>query len=399
METNAAIDGALQTLTGLLNAFTNPGNREMFRRRAVEFLEQNELPPSVTPGSDGQPPEYPTTDLSKTIHEGLLLKKGDWRWHKRYCLLDGLYFRIFNEKGEIKPKYVIPLIRLTQVRRDAHNRFIVTPFPEDGPPVVFEAEPAQVSEWLLAFQRAREICFPDEPAPTTKQRKSQQDAWDLHCRFEELVTAMPKKTTITGLGAMTLKDGPSLAEATVMTTHNQSDSQAVSAILVPPSGDHKDCCAVMGFRFPADASVLKLNLDVSSVEAQPPPALVMTNSTKTEASLLTPDDKDFLSMDHQWAGTPRTPKTKLEMETNVLIQEKPDLVSQEFNTPAAQNGSSAEAGNLTKKEAKALLAELRISRKAGDMTEDEYKDAKRALLGRLAGDGADNADEGGVVNM
>ena len=42
--------------------------------------------------------------LSQVIHEGQLLKKGDWRWHKRFCVLDGLYFRVFNDKGELKPK-------------------------------------------------------------------------------------------------------------------------------------------------------------------------------------------------------------------------------------------------------------------------------------------------------
>jgi len=280
--------------------------------------------------------------------------------------------------------------RLTQVRREAQNRFIVTPFPEDGPPLVLEAEPARVSEWLLAFQRAREICFPDEPPPAapsaSKGKKGGvQSAFDIERSFVNLVLSVKDPTPIAGLGA--LSDGPSRAEATADFGMGE-ESRQVPVIVAPPSGDDTDRVAVCAFKFAPTAAVLRLNLDCSSLKAEP--ALKKDDSIPDGAGALTPDDQKFLTMQpeiHLEQKSDVSPNaTVIEMESNVLH----DIASP--RSPASVGSPEG----LSKKEAKAQLADLRTRRKAGEITEEEYKLSKRSLLDRLA---EGNAAQDAAVNI
>jgi len=414
MEKNHAIDAGLETLNGLLNSFTDPGNRELFRKEAITRLQQAEsgkpqLDSKQDPGAGDNAPEHKAPDLSAVIHEGPLLKKGDWRWHKRFCVLDGLYFRIFNEKGELKPKYVIPLIRLTQVRRDAQNRFIVTPFPEDGPALVLEAEPSKVSEWLLAFQQAREICFPDE-APKTDEKGGKSDGSaespaELEKRFTNLCLCLKDRAPITGLDGIGPIAGPAVparAQVDFGLGH-----KSVTAVIGPATSHSDEHTVVICARFDPRATMLNLSLNLPGVSANGAAAEVAEDDDNV------PVPQELMMMDQRmsanvWSATsksspPASPKNSHHIEMNshhnhiemdtvnplAVTPVSPDIsLSASVASPRSPSSSS---GPLNKKLAKKQLAELRKQRTAGEITEEVYKSSKRALLDQLASATEDSA--------
>jgi len=407
MEKNHAMDAGLETLNGLLNSFTDPANRELFRREAIIRLQQSEpvqvLDSKQDLGTD-ESAESKAPDLSAVIHEGPLLKKGDCRWHKRFCVLDGLYFRIFNEKGELKPKYVIPLIRLTQVRRDAQNRFIVTPFPEDGPALVLEAEPAKVSEWLLAFQQAREICFPDEAPKAALGNKSNGSAEtpaDLEKGFTNLCLCLKERGPIDSLDAMGPIAGPPVPAQAQLDVG--TGPQLVPAVIGPAASLSGEHCVIVCARFSAKASMLNLSLDLPGTSPNG-----VNQTVDDDDQNAPPVPQELMMMDQRWTSPrsgkrspPLSPKhshddVNIEMTTNTLaaakiINESPARPKSPSpaRAPASPTSPKASISPLNKKAAKKQLAALRKQRTEGTITEEDYKSSKRTLLDALAASNAE----------
>eukprot|EP00658_Telonema_sp_P-2_P010853 TRINITY_DN14123_c0_g1_i2.p2 TRINITY_DN14123_c0_g1~~TRINITY_DN14123_c0_g1_i2.p2 ORF type:complete len:145 (-),score=25.19 TRINITY_DN14123_c0_g1_i2:254-688(-) len=111
----------------------------------------------------------------------------------------------------------------------------------------------------------------------------------------------------------------------------------------------------MAFRFPANTSVLKFKCDTSF------PADLESNTLEKKA-LATPGLNDFVSMYHQWAGSPPA----FEMQTNVLRKSTPGFLEWD------PSSSAAEHSNFNKS----------CACKAGDRAEKKDKDVKRGLLNR-----------------
>ena len=295
-------------------------------------------------------------------------------------------------------RYVIPLIRLTQVRRDAQNRFIVTPFPEDGPALVLEAEPSKVSEWLLAFQQAREICFPDE-VPKTDEKGGKSDGSaespaELEKRFTNLCLCLKDRAPITGLDAIGPIAGPAVparAQIDFGLGH-----KSVTAVIGPAASHSDDHTVVICARFDPRATMLNLSLNLPGASANGAAAEVAEDEVPVPQELMMMDQRMSANV---WSANvknspPASPKNSHHVEMDTVNPLAMTPVSPDTSlsaSVASPRSPSSSSGPLNKKAAKKQLAELRKQRTAGEITEEVYKSSKRTLLDQLASATEDSA--------
>lgn len=172
-EANAALEAARSQI-GELSRSSSPtrvrstGAEELLKARLQQQLAEarEELTTMEGELKRRDPQELDLSVLSRVIKAGTLAKKGQFTWNSRWCVLDGTWFKVFNEPGAPKVKYMIALDRLQHVKLEENFQFRLTH--QDGEPLLFKAGSLdEVKEWLKAFQTARDVPLPQASSQGT----------------------------------------------------------------------------------------------------------------------------------------------------------------------------------------------------------------------------------------
>jgi len=218
----------------------------------------------------------PMPNKADVIMEGHLKKHGNFTWNERWATLDGCYFRVHNNQGDVKPKYVIPLHRLKSVQKQGDHKFTVIHM--DGDSLEMDADDKKTCQaWLQAFRTAKDIAKGDNNVmslePLTPSRIDQEPLHTFQQRFVELMVEHGNHK-IDRLSDMH-KTGASAAEASLWVGWCDNDGdecheeRTVMTILTPKraggkGGHDVQPCAMMCFNFSDKAQSLRLELDLPS---------------------------------------------------------------------------------------------------------------------------------------
>jgi len=251
---------------------TGAEEREKARLQHELNTALNEL--ATTPR--GSPISGP--DKSTVIMSGHLKKHGNFTWNERWATLDGCYFRVHNNQGDVKPKYVIPLNRLKSVQKHGDHKFTVIHM--DGDSLEMDADDKKTCQsWLQAFRTAKDVAKSDNVMslePLTPSRIDQEPLHTFQQRFVELMVEHGDHK-IDRLTEMH-KTGASAAEASLWVGWRDSDGddcheeRTVVTILTPKraggkGGHDVQPCAMMCFNFSDKAQSLRLELNLPSEHA------------------------------------------------------------------------------------------------------------------------------------
>eukprot|EP00658_Telonema_sp_P-2_P055724 TRINITY_DN44283_c0_g1_i1.p1 TRINITY_DN44283_c0_g1~~TRINITY_DN44283_c0_g1_i1.p1 ORF type:complete len:554 (+),score=177.98 TRINITY_DN44283_c0_g1_i1:119-1780(+) len=196
-QANSALQASKRELTSISRSSTptrvrSTGSEELAKARLQQELVRAREELDVASHS---PKGKPLPDKTQVILEGVLNKQGRFTSNPRYCMLDGNYFRIYDQKGQVKPKYVVPLRRLKTVQRSGENGFNVVHL--DGEPISLEAhDKAYANRWLAGFQQARSVNLADQPLmpstpdqlqPAGQVQRSSHPIDEIQASFSEQV--------------------------------------------------------------------------------------------------------------------------------------------------------------------------------------------------------------------
>eukprot|EP00656_Telonema_subtile_P019398 TRINITY_DN20658_c0_g1_i2.p1 TRINITY_DN20658_c0_g1~~TRINITY_DN20658_c0_g1_i2.p1 ORF type:complete len:1089 (+),score=325.28 TRINITY_DN20658_c0_g1_i2:3-3269(+) len=337
-EANASLQAARAQI-GQLSRSSSPtrmrstGAEELLKAKLQQQLAQarEELTSmEATLNNERSKPPADTGLMARVIKAGGLSKKGQFTWNDRWCVLDGTWFKVFNEEAnQAKVKYVIALDRLTQVKLEGECQFRLSH--EDGESLLFKAKDVdEVNEWLQAFQKAKELPMniaSPSPAPVVVVPRPLSSFQELDRGYVAALAKADNKTSIKALPELYAQPGVAVAEAILelgwKTQQGEpaTEQRTVLTMLSPHTSPDSDgqCRAMLCFNFSplAESLSLSLQLPERAMDVAAPAESVMGVWADPHAKEEAPPASPLLKLAQHYVGKSDVQDGE---EANVLAQ-------------------------------------------------------------------------------